>query len=34
MGAGSGTVYYKGQPSIKNRSVGVKTSPIDQTESK
>lgn len=24
-GAGTGTVYYKGNPSIKNRSVGLKT---------
>lgn len=29
MGAGSGTVYYRGKPSIKNRSLGVKLSPLD-----
>ena len=34
MGAGSGTVYYKGKPTIKNRSVGVKTSPIDPADEK
>lgn len=31
MGAGSGTVYYRGKPSIKNRSLGVKLSMLDQT---
>ena len=29
MGAGSGTVYYKGSPIIKNRSIGVKTSKLE-----
>lgn len=29
MGAGSGTVYYQGDPAIKNRSVGIKTSKIE-----
>lgn len=30
MGAGSGTVYYRGNPTIKNRSLGVKLSALDQ----
>ncbi len=30
MGAGSTKVYYKGNPEIKNRSVGIKTFPIGQ----
>ena len=29
LGAGSGKVYYKGSPKIRNRSLGVKTLPID-----
>ncbi len=30
LGAGSGQVYYLGSPSIKNRSIGVKTLPLNQ----
>lgn len=36
-GMGSGTVYYLGNPSIKNRTLGVKTKPLigdNQTNSK
>lgn len=29
MGAGSGQVYYLGEPSIKNRSIGVKALPLN-----
>lgn len=29
-GAGSGKVFYVGNPEIKNRSIGVKTSPLDE----
>ncbi|MCH5319088.1 MAG: DUF2807 domain-containing protein [Paramuribaculum sp.] len=29
FGAGSGTVYYRGNPIIKNRTIGVKTSHIE-----
>lgn len=32
LGAGSGTVYYRGNPSIKNRSIGVKTSKLEEDE--
>lgn len=30
MGAGSTKVYFKGNPEIKNRAVGIKTFPIDE----
>lgn len=30
FGMGSTTIYYKGHPEIKNRSLGLKLSPIDQ----
>ena len=29
---GKGTVYYRGKPTIKNRTLGVKVQPIDQSE--
>ena len=32
MGAGSGTVYYRGKPSIKNRSLGVKLSALEPAD--
>lgn len=34
MGASSGSVYYRGTPKVKNRSIGVKVIPMDETEGK
>lgn len=32
MGAGSGNVYYRGNPDVKNRSIGVKLNNLDQAK--